>query len=211
MKQFGPSAVIEIAKKMGITSHLDPVYALCLGVSDVTVYEMVGAYSTFVNKGLWTEPVYITRIEDKNGTVLEEKVPRKIEALSEETAYLTLNLLQGVVQFGTSGSLRGRYKLTLPLAGKTGTTQNYSDGWFIGITPNLVAGAWVGNEDRSVHFRSMQYGQGARMALPIYALFLQKCLADKTIDIKQDAFEMPSKPLNVSTDCSTYETQEELN
>ena len=162
MKQFGPQALIEVAHKMGITSDLPAVPSICLGTADVSVYEMVGAYSAFANKGVWTEPSYITHIEDKNGNILQEFVPRKVEAISEETAYLMLNLMQGVVQFGTGARLRGQYKFNNPIAGKTGTTQNQSDGWFMGITPELVSGCWVGAEDRSVHFRTLELGQGAR-------------------------------------------------
>lgn len=207
MKQFSPQAVIQVARRMGIESPLDPVPALCLGVPDLSVFEMTGAYCTFANQGVWTEPNYLLRIEDRNGNVLEERVPRKTEAISEETAYLMLNLLQGVVNYGTSARLRGMYKLSIPMAGKTGTTQNHSDGWFMGVTPDLVAGCWVGNEDRAVHFRSMEYGQGARMAMPIYALFMQKTIADPLIhyDTKKQ-FPYPSKALSVETDCSQYAT-----
>ncbi len=204
MKQFGPQAMIEIARKMGVTSPIDAVPAICLGTPDVSVYEMVGAYSTFANKGVWTEPVYLTRIEDKNGNVLQEFVPRKVEAISEETAYLMLNLMQGVVQFGTGASLRGRYKIPYPVAGKTGTTQNQSDGWFMGITPDLVSGCWVGCEDRMVHFRTLDAGQGARTALPIWAYYMQKVYADNTLKISKGDFEAPEEPLNVQLDCSKY-------
>jgi penicillin-binding protein 1A len=165
---------------------------------------MTGAYATFANKGVWTEPQYITRIEDKNGNVLQEFIPRKVEAINEETAYLMTNLMQGVVQYGTGARLRGQYKLTAPIAGKTGTTQNQSDGWFIGITPDLAAGCWVGAEDRAVHFRTVELGQGARMAMPIWALFMQRVYADKTINISTGDFEKPSAPLSVELDCSKY-------
>ncbi|MCC7231514.1 MAG: transglycosylase domain-containing protein [Bacteroidia bacterium] len=204
MKQFGPQAVIEIARKMGITTPIDPVPAICLGTPDVSVFEMVGAYSTFANKGVWTEPIYLTRIEDKNGNVLQEFLPRKVEAISEETAYLMINLMDGVVQFGTGGRLRGQYKFTNPIAGKTGTTQNQSDGWFMGITPQLVSGAWVGCEDRAVHFRDLESGQGARTAMPIWALYMQKLFADKSLNIYKGDFEKPSEPLTVELDCNKY-------
>ncbi|MES1222602.1 MAG: transglycosylase domain-containing protein, partial [Bacteroidota bacterium] len=167
MKQFGPQAVVDLAHKMGIQSHLDAVPSLCLGTCDISLYEMVGANATFANQGEWIEPMFITRIEDKNGNVLQEFIPKHVEALSQETAYLTLNLMKGVCDFGTGTRLRFRYGLRNPIAGKTGTTQNNSDGWFMGITPDLVSGAWVGAEDRSVHFRSTDLGQGASMALPI--------------------------------------------
>lgn len=207
MKQFGPQAMIEICRKMGITSPIDAVPAICLGTPDVSVFEMVGAYGSFANKGVWTEPTYITRIEDKNGNVLQEFVPRKVEAINEETAFLMLNLMQGVVQFGTGARLRGQYKLTAPIAGKTGTTQNQSDGWFMGITPDLVAGCWVGCEDRIVHFRSLDLGQGARTAMPIWALFMQKVYADASIKISKGDFEAPVEKLSVELNCDKYVQQ----
>jgi len=204
MKQYGPEAVINLVRKMGITSPIDAVPSICLGTPDISVYEMVGANSTFANKGVYTKPVYLTRIEDKNGNVLQEFVPQTNEALNEETAYVTLSLLEGVVQHGTGVRLRYRYKLNNPIAGKTGTTQNHSDGWFMGITPNLVSGVWVGCEDRSAHFRGMALGQGASMALPIWALYMKKVYADNTLNISQGAFERPSVPINIETDCVRY-------
>jgi penicillin-binding protein 1A len=210
MKQFGPQAVIDIANKMGITSHMDPFPSLALGTPDLSVYEMVGAYSTFANKGVFTEPIYITRIEDKNGIVLREFLPKKVEAINEETAYLMLNLLEGGVQYGTGARIRFRYKLNNPIAGKTGTTQNNSDGWFIGITPELVSGVWVGAEDRAVRFRSTSLGQGANMALPIWGLYMQKVYADKTLNVSQDEFEKPSQPLSVQLNCSHYQESEKM-
>lgn len=204
MKQFGPQAMIDIAHKMGINDTLPPVPSICLGTPDISVFNMVGAYATFANKGVWTEPLYITRIEDKNGNVLEERVPKKIEAISEQTAYVMLNLLKGVVEFGTSMRLRFKYGLTNPIAGKTGTTQNQSDGWFMGITPDLVSGAWVGCEDRSVHFRTTNLGQGANTGLPIWALYMKKVYADKTLKISKEDFEKPSSPLTIELDCNKY-------
>ena len=207
MKQFGPEAMIQVARKMGITSPIDVVPSIALGTADVSVYEMVGAYSTFANKGVWTEPNYILRIEDKNGVVLQDFVPRKVEAISEETAYLMLNLLQGVVQFGTGSRLRGsKIGLSNPIAGKTGTTQNNSDGWFMGITPELVSGAWVGCEDRSIHFRTTQLGQGANTALPIWGYYMKKVLNDPELNYSKGEFEMPEKELGVELDCSKYKT-----
>ncbi|HRH01384.1 MAG TPA: transglycosylase domain-containing protein [Bacteroidia bacterium] len=210
MKQFGPQAVVDLATKMGIQSHLDAVPSLCLGTCDISLYEMVGANATFANQGEWIEPMFITRIEDKNGNVLQEFMPKHIEALSEETAYLTLNLMKGVCDFGTGTRLRFRYGLRNPIAGKTGTTQNNSDGWFMGITPDLVSGAWVGAEDRSVHFRSTDLGQGASMALPIFGLYMQKVYADKTLKISQGDFEKPAgMDLKVETDCSKYNEKDD--
>jgi penicillin-binding protein 1A len=197
--------VIDLVRKLGITSPIDPVPSICLGTPDVSVFEMVGAYSTFANKGVWTEPVYITRIEDKKGNVLQEFIPKRVEAMNEETAYLMINLLQGVVQYGTGASLRGsRYKLYQPMAGKTGTTQEHSDGWYMGITPELVAGVWVGNEDRSAHFRSLEFGQGARLALPIWAYFMMKVYGDKSLKVYQGDFERPKDKLSVEIDCKKY-------
>ena len=204
MKQFGPDAMIAIARRMGITSPIDAVPAICLGTPDVSVYEMVGAYSTFANKGVWTQPAYLMRIEDKNGNVLQEFVPRKVEAISEETAYLMVSLMKGVVEFGTGARLRGQYKLTNPIAGKTGTTQNQSDGWFMGITPDLVSGCWVGAEDRIVHFRSLDLGQGARTALPIWALYMQSIYADKKINLSKRDFTPPKEKLSVELNCDKY-------
>jgi penicillin-binding protein 1A len=204
MKQFGPDAMIEIAHKMGITSQIDPVPAICLGTPDVSVYDMVGAYSTFADKGVWTQPTYLLRIEDKNGNILQEFVPKKVEAISEETAYLMLSLMQGVVQFGTGARLRGQYKMANAIAGKTGTTQNQSDGWFMGITPDLVSGCWVGCEDRIVHFRTLELGQGARTALPIWALYMQKVYADKTINLSKRDFDPPKEKLSVELNCDKY-------
>lgn len=205
MKQFGPQAVVDMAHKMGITSSLDVVPAICLGAADLSVYEMVGAYSTYANKGVWTEPVYFTRIEDKNGVILQEFLPKKVEAISEETAYVMLNLMQGVVQTGTGIRLRYKYNIANPVAGKTGTTQNQSDGWFMGITPDLVSGCWVGCEERSIHFRTVNLGQGATMALPIWALYMKKIYADTSIHVSKGDFERPVGKLSIELDCSKYQ------
>lgn len=207
MKQFGPDAVVQVARKMGITSPIEPYPSIALGTADVSVYEMVAAYSTFANKGVYTEPQYILRIEDKNGVVLQDFVPRKVEAISEETSYLMLNLMQGVTLFGTGARLRGsKYGFTNPIAGKTGTTQNNSDGWFMGITPELVSGVWSGCEDRSVHFRTTQLGQGANVALPIWGLYMKKVYADPSLNYSKGGFEPPEKPLGVELDCSKYKS-----
>lgn len=208
MKQFGPAAVVEFAKNVGITSPLDPVPSLCLGTADISLYEMVGANSTFANKGTWIEPTFITRIEDRNGKVLDEFIPNSREVLSEEKAFLMVNLMEGVVSSGTGVRLRYKYKLNTAIAGKTGTTQNNSDGWFIGLTPDLVAGAWVGGEDRSVHFDNTSEGQGASMALPIWAYFFQRVYADNTIKISKGAFEKPKRKMLMDLDCSNYDDKE---
>ncbi len=205
MKQVGPQSVVNVAKKMGITSDIPPYPSICLGTPDVSLYEMVGAYSTYANKGVWTEPIYITRIEDKNGNVLFEKVPRKVDALSEQTAYLMIYMMKGVIDKGTGLRLRGpRYRFTNPIAGKTGTTQENSDGWFIGITPDLVSGTWTGAEDRMVHFRSTNLGEGANTALPVWALFMKKVYADPRLKISMGDFEAPPGGLSVVVDCDQY-------
>ena len=165
---------------------------------------MVGANATFANKGTWIQPTFVTRIEDKNGNLLTDFFPRSEEVLSEEKAYVMLQLMKGVVQIGTGVRLRYKYKLNMPIAGKTGTTQNNSDGWFMGITPDLVSGCWTGADDRAVHFDRTDLGQGANMALPIWAKFMQKVYADKTIKISKGEFEKPAKKMDIEMDCSKY-------
>ncbi|MBN2175765.1 MAG: transglycosylase domain-containing protein [Bacteroidales bacterium] len=201
IKRFSPQSVVKIARKMGVTSFLDPVPAIVLGSSDLSLYEMVGAMNTFANKGVYIEPIFVTRIEDKNGNVLETFVPNQQEAMSEETAYLMLELMEGVVQYGTGIRLRLKYKFENPIAGKTGTTNNHSDGWFMGITPDLTTGVWVGCEDRAAHFRSLSLGQGANMALPVWALYMQKIYADSTLNVSMEDFEKPLNPIGVEIDC----------
>jgi penicillin-binding protein 1A len=207
MKQLGPNALVDICHKLGIKSHLDPVVSLCLGPADLYVSEMVGAYQTYGNKGVHTEPLYVTRIEDKNGNVLATFQPRRKESISDRTAYLMINLLQGVVNEGTAYRLRSRYIPEGELAGKTGTSNNQSDGWFMGIVPKLVAGVWVGAEDRSVHFESLALGGGANMALPIWGLFMQKVLADPTLNINTtDVFEAPPG-ININLNCDGSDSE----
>lgn len=207
MQIFNPPSVIDIMRKMGVTSHLAAVPSLVLGTSDISLYEMVGAYSTYANKGIFTQPIFVTSIEDKNGNVISTFTPEKVEAISDQTAYLMLNLMEGVVNYGTAWKLRGTYKFTEAIAGKTGTTQNHSDGWFIGITPDLVSGAWVGAEDRSVHFDNLALGAGANMALPIWALYMQKVYADKNLKFTKDKFTMPPG-FNISLNCDNKDQQE---
>jgi len=207
MKRYSPQAVVQIARKMGVTSPIDEVPAICLGATDLTVYEMTGANSTYVNKGVYVEPIFVTRIEDKNGNIIETFIPKTQEAMNEETAYLMIELMKGVVESGTSVRLRYKYGLQNPIAGKTGTTQNNSDGWFIGLTPELVTGVWVGGEDRSIHFRTITFGQGAHMALPIWAIYMKKIYADKKLKITQGDFEKPTNELKVETDCNKFEQQ----
>jgi penicillin-binding protein 1A len=205
MKQVGVTPVIQLAKKMGITSELPPYPALCLGVADISVYEMVSAFNTFNNKGVYTEPQLITRIEDKNGNVIRNFVPKTEEALDEKSSYIMIDMLKGVTAFkGTAHRLRFMYKLDAPMAGKTGTTQNHSDAWFIGMVPKLTAGVWVGCEERAVHFNSMFEGQGASLALPIYAYFMQKIYEDKSLNFSKEDWEKPKDGLDVEIDCSKY-------
>lgn len=205
IKQIGSKPVAELAAKMGITSKIDPYPSIALGVSDVSLYDIVGAYSTFANKGLWTEPTYLTRIEDKNGNIIYDRYPKKITALNEKTAYMMLDMMKGVTTFGTGVRLRGpSYRIPYPIAGKTGTTQENSDGWFIGITPDLVSGVWTGCEDRSVHFRSTNLGQGSNSALPVWAIFMKKVYADPTLNISKGDFEIPKDGVPAELDCSRY-------
>jgi penicillin-binding protein 1A len=212
MKQFGPQAVVDFARRVGITSPIDVVPSICLGTPEVSVMEMVNAYATFANKGTWTKAIFVTRIEDKNGRVLADFSSRTEEVMNEEKAYIMLGLLRGVVNYGTGVSLRGpRFNLQNPIAGKTGTTQNNSDGWFMGLTPDLVSGCWVGGEERSIHFNSMAQGQGAAMALPIWALYMKKLYGDKSLHISQGDFEKPDKKISVELDCAKYDDKENGN
>ena len=204
INRYGVESVISLAKKLGITDKIPAVPSISLGTTDLSVYEMVGAMSAFVNEGVHITPQWITRIEDKNGNVIEEFLPQMEEALDEQTAFLVVELMKGVVEGGTAARLRGRYGLTNPIAGKTGTTQNNSDGWFMGLTPELVAGVWVGCEDRAAHFRTTALGQGANMALPIWGLFMKKVYGDKTLKVSKGNFKRPEK-LNIEIDCSKFQ------
>ena len=209
MNQFGPNAVIAQARRMGVESPIDAVPAICLGVCDLKLIEMVGAMSTFANQGVYVKPMFITRIEDKNGNVIQRFSPEESEAMSELTAYKMVELMKGVVQSGTGIRLRSYYGLNNPIAGKTGTTQKQSDGYFMGITPDLTTGVWVGAEDRSVHFRSTQLGQGSHTALPIWAIYMKKVYADKSLGVSQGDFTRPNIPgLDLNFDCDRYENDE---
>ncbi len=206
MKQYGPHAVVSLVKRLGITSEIPEVPSICLGTADISVFEMVAANSTFVNKGTYIQPTFITRIEDKNGKVLEEFIPTTDEVFSEEKAYAMIQLMRGVVDGGTGSRLRSKHKLMNQIAGKTGTTQKNADGWFMGLTPELVAGAWVGGEDRSIHFNSMVEGQGATMALPIWGKFFSKVYADKNLKVSKADFPRPKNlDPNLELDCSKYD------
>jgi len=193
MKQFGPEAMADMMRRMGVQSHIDEVPALCVGPADISLWEMVAAYNTFPSKGVYVSPLYVTRIEDSQGNVISEFTGRKREAIGENTAFLMVNLMEGVVQGGTASRLRYRYNLMGEIAGKTGTTNDNSDGWFIGYTPTLVAGVWTGAEDRQVHFQSGSLGQGANMSLPTWGIFMKKVLADGTLGVTaNDRFIAPA-------------------
>jgi len=218
MKQYSAEAVTVLARHLGVKSPLKATPSLCLGVADVTLMEMTSAFGAFANKGVYIEPVLFTRIEDKNGNAIYDVAPRTEEALDEHTAYVLLSLMKGAVDgasrrgnghsSGTAMRLRSRDEsragyanIQAPTAAKTGTTQNNSDGWFIGITPELVTGVWTGAEDRSVRFSSTYYGQGANMALPIYGYFMNKVYADSTIRISQGDFPRPEGLDGLDLDC----------
>jgi penicillin-binding protein 1A len=209
MKQFGPDAVINLVRRLGITAPIDAVPSIALGTPDISVFEMVAANATFANKGTYIQPSFITRIEDKNGKVLEEFFSSTDEVFSEEKAYAMIQLMRGVVDRGTGTRLRSRFNLRNEIAGKTGTTQNNADGWFMGLTPNLVAGCWVGGEERSVHFNSTNEGQGASMALPIWGKFFQKVYADASLKINKNGFVKPNNMGDIELDCSVYDAQTE--
>ena len=223
--KVGPKPVADLARNLGVSSNVPNVPAIALGTPDLSVYEMVGAYGAFANKGIYVKPVMVTRIEDKNGTIIFQSKPETKDVLSEESSYVTLKLLEGVTQFGSGARLRHAipedernyiyknivtgypYKFENAIAGKTGTTQNQSDGWFIGMVPNLVTGVWVGGEDRSIHFEEIAYGQGATMSLPIWGLFMKKCYESETLNISKEDFEEPES-LNIIIDCSKIKSRE---
>lgn len=201
----GPRAVIDMTKKLGVNSDIPEQVAISLGAVDISVHDMVAAYSTFANQGVYIKPHAIIRIEDKNGKVLFENVPQPKDVLSKDVSYAAIKLLEGVTRSGSGGRLKSTggggpaykrmtgypYAFKNPIAGKTGTTQNQSDGWFMGMVPNLVTGVWVGNEDRAAHFRTITYGQGASMALPIWGIYMKKCYEDKTLNVSKEEFKRP--------------------
>jgi penicillin-binding protein 1A len=215
--KVGPGPISKLAADLGISSKIPSVPSIALGTADLSVYEMVAAYGAFANQGIYVKPVMVTRIEDKNGTVLFEATPETRDVLSAESAYVTVKLLEGVTESGSGIRLRHRgaeennpyfgtvvtgypYEFQNPIAGKTGTTQNQSDGWFIGMVPNLVTGVWVGGEDRATHFNSIAYGQGATMALPIWALYMKKLYEDPLLEVSIDSFPAPEK-VSIPLDC----------
>lgn len=218
--RIGPKPVINLIEKLGVeTENIPEVPSIALGTADLSVFEMVSAYGAFVNEGVYVKPVVVTRIEDRNGTMLYQHSPETRDVMSQEAAYVTVNLLEGVTQFGSGRRLRGTwatgadhykravtgypYDFKNPIAGKTGTTQNQSDGWFMGMVPNLVTGVWVGAEDRAVHFPGITYGQGATMALPIWGIYMKKVYADDKLEISDGEFQKPDT-LTIETDCESY-------
>ena len=223
MNEIGPQPVINLAKSLGVEQNLPAVPSIALGTPDLSIYEMVAAYSTFANKGVYTKPVMVTHIEDKNGTLLYQFSPETKDVLSEEIAYVVVNLMEGVTQSGSGQRLRHNfaknqavykeiitgypYEFDNPIAGKTGTTQNQSDGWFMGMVPNLVTGVWVGGEDRATHFKTITYGQGASMALPIWANYMKGCYEIEELNISKDEFEKP-KELSITTECDNLTTED---
>jgi len=214
MDRVGPKSVIDLTRELGVKADIPASPAIALGAVEITVSDMVAAYSTFANQGVYVKPRFVDKITDKNGVVLFESHPETKDVMSKDIAYAIIKLLEGVTEGGSGGRLRytgsggaGYHVMTgypygfkNPIAGKTGTTQNNSDGWFIGMVPNLASGVWVGNEDRGAHFKSTAYGQGATMALPIWAIFMKKCYNDSSLHISKDAFERPSN-LSVNVDC----------
>ncbi|WP_121964834.1 PBP1A family penicillin-binding protein [Myroides sp. N17-2] len=214
MDKVGPKAVVDMCRDLGISADVPQSPAIALGAVDITVSDMVAAYSTFANQGVYVKPTFITRIADKNGVILYNAVPETKDVVSKDVAYAIIKLLEGVTESGSGVRLRTTwqgagykrvtghpYKFTNPIAGKTGTSQNNSDGWFIGMVPNLATGIWVGNDDRAAHFRTMTYGQGATLALPIWGIFMNKCYADKGLNISKAGFPVPEN-LSIRVDCT---------
>jgi penicillin-binding protein 1A len=211
--KVGPEAVVELTHKLGVKSEIPVQPSIALGAVEITVQDMVAAYSTFANEGVYIKPQFITRIEDKNGVVIYEPIPESHDVLNKDIAFAVIKLLEGVTEGGSGSRLRTEgggagdnrwtgypYSFTNPIAGKTGTTQNQSDGWFMGMVPNLVTGVWVGCEDRSARFKGITYGQGATAALPIWGIFMKKCYGDPTLNVSKKAFERPAN-LSIKVDC----------
>ncbi len=192
MSLYTPEALVKLMHSFGVEGYLDPVVSICLGPCEISVAEMTDAYTTYANKGIRVEPLYVTRIEDNNGNMIATFSPRTHEIISELTSYKMLDMLRNIMDHGTGVRARFRYKLYMPAGGKTGTSQNHSDGWFVGITPSLVHGCWVGGEDRAIHFDSMRDGQGANMALPIWSIYMQKVMNDTTLGYSPtEEFDVP--------------------
>lgn len=208
--RVGPQAVVDMVKELGVTSKIPVQPSIALGAVDITVEEMVGAMSTFANQGIYVKPTFIIKIEDKNGVVIDQPAPYQKDVVNKDVAYAVIKLMEGVTSSGTGarlkygggGFIQYDYSFANPIAGKTGTSQNNSDGWFIGMVPNLATGIWVGNEDRAAHFRRTALGQGATMALPIWGIFMKKCYADSDLDVSKESFEKPEN-LGIKVDCWT--------
>ena len=226
MDMVGPKPVIELIRKMGVTSPIPALPAIALGTPEISLFELVGAYGTFANQGIYIKPIMITRIEDKNGMVLFEVVPETKDVISEEAAYVTVNLMQGVTEHGSGARLRHAglektnyiyknvvsgypYVFENAIAGKTGTTQNQSDGWFMGMVPNLVTGVWVGGEDRSVHFKDIGFGQGATMALPIWGMYMKGAYEIPELEISIEDFVAP-ETISINLDCDNSKIKSKL-
>jgi penicillin-binding protein 1A len=212
LKQLGPDAiktVISLANKMGIQSDIAPYPSSALGTADISVYELVSAYSTFANKGVWHKPQYLLKIVDKNGNVIREELPKTKEVLSEQTSYVMCKMLEKVTTHGTAAKVKYQYQIPGACGGKTGTTQNYSDAWFMGITPTLVSGLWTGFEDRAIHFRSLDLGSGAAQAMPIWSTYMQKVTKDNLIKIVPE-WEAPKAPLTIELNCDNYKPEEKV-
>ncbi|MFN0047994.1 MAG: penicillin-binding protein 1A [Cytophagales bacterium] len=212
IKKLSPQTIVDYTKRLGIKGDLQPTPSLTYGVADVSIYELVGAFSTFANRGTYTEPIFITRIEDKNGNIIQEIAPKREEVLNEETAYTMLYMLRGATELkgGTGMGLRRYQNLWSEgneIGGKTGTTQNSSDGWFVGVNQNLVSAVWVGGDDRSIHFRDLQFGQGSKLALPIFGLYMDAVYADPNKILKKSPFKKPAR-YAVQLDCSKYTNSE---
>jgi len=207
IKMVTPEKVIDMAKRLGISSEIPAYPSIALGTANVSLYDMVGAYSVFANAGVYTEPVYITHIEDKNGNEIYRKTPRIKQAMDEDLAYVMIYMLKGNTDpslRGTGSKLRYVYNFTEPIGGKTGTTTNYSDGWYIGVTPDLVTGVWTGGEDRYEHFRSLSMGEGSATALPTWAMYMKQIYSNASLGISKGDFKAPTHPLRIEIDCSKY-------
>ena len=213
MNQLNPSALVRLLHEFGIKNQeIVPSLSLCLGPCDISVIEMVSAYTAFANKGIRSAPLFVTRIEDSDGNIVGEFAPRLNEVISEEGAAKMIDMMRGVIDGGTGSRMRNRYKITAMMGGKTGTTNDNSDGWFVGYTPRLAFGAWVGGDERDVHFNSMAYGQGASASLPICAYFLQKVFGDSSLGYSQDdLFEFPAgfDPCSTAVESITIEETDE--
>ena len=210
MNEVKPEPVVELIKKMGITSDVPAYPSICLGVFNASVFDMTGAYCVFANHGVWTEPTFVLRVEDSNGNVIYTHTPKVVQAMDAQSAYVMTYMLKGVIQDGTGSRLTYKYGLNNPIGGKTGTTQENSDGWFMGITPQLVTGVWSGCEDRDIHFRSTRLGEGANSALPIFALFMKRVYADPSLGIKKNVdFDAPKNGVTVTLDCDAYKQQQQ--